>query len=123
MASNILVLCVSCDSDTNLEAAGDVSLLEAARAHVCLALVAIDDDSYTLDIGTELAVHRAERVCNGTTSNGMLTAELTNLGHNSNLHQQHLATKDPVPKLTKRWYYTKNHAGTQHLSDSSQSYS
>lgn len=62
-------------------ATSDVALLQAPRAHVHLALVAIHDHGDALDVWTELAIYRAERVCNGTTGNGMLAADLTNFRH------------------------------------------
>ena len=67
-------------SQTKL-AAGEVALLQAARADIHLALMAILHDGDTLDVRTELAVDRAEGVGDGTTGNGMLPADLTNLGH------------------------------------------
>ena len=62
-------------------AASEVALLEATGADVHLALVAILDDGDALDVGTELAVDRTERVGNRTPGNGVLAANLTYLGH------------------------------------------
>jgi len=69
-------------------AAGDVALLEAARADVHLTLVTIHDNGNTLDVGTELAVDGTERVGDRTASDRVLAADLTNLGHDSNLHRR-----------------------------------
>ena len=71
-------------------AASDVALLQAAGADVHLLLMTVYHNRDPLDVGTELAVNRAERVGNGTTGNGMLAADLTNLGHDSNLHRRRL---------------------------------
>ena len=62
-------------------AAGNLAGLEATGANVGLTGVAVDNDGDTLDVGAELAGHRTVGVADGTTSNGVLTAELTNLGH------------------------------------------
>ena len=62
-------------------AACQVALLQATGADVHLALVSVLYDGDALNIGTELAVDRAERVGNRTTGNRMLAADLTNLGH------------------------------------------
>ena len=67
-------------------AAGDVALLEAARADVHLLRVAVLEDGDALDVGLELAVHGAVGVADGTTSNGVLAADITYLRHNSDLH-------------------------------------
>ena len=72
-------------------APGNVALLEATGADVHLTLVAILYDRNTLDVRTELAVNRAERVGNRATGNGMLAANLTYLGHDySNLQWRRL---------------------------------
>ena len=72
-------------------AARDVALFEATGANVHFALVAILYDRNTLNVGTELTVDRAERVRNGATGNGVLTAYLTYLGHDySNLQWRRL---------------------------------
>lgn len=41
----------------------------------------IDHNIHALDVGTELTDGDAVRVANGATSNGVLTADLTNLRH------------------------------------------
>ena len=61
--------------------AGHLLGLEAARAHVHLATVAVDDDVHALDVRAELTVGDAVRVADGATSNGVLTADFANFGH------------------------------------------
>lgn len=62
-------------------AAGDLAGLQAAGADVGLLLVAVDDDGDTLNVGLERTGDGAVGVADGTTSNRVLTAELTNLRH------------------------------------------
>ena len=60
---------------------GDLAGLQAVGADVHLATMTVDDDVHALDVGTELTDGDAVRVANGATSNGVLTADLTNLRH------------------------------------------
>ena len=62
-------------------AAGNLARLEAARADVGLATVTVDNDRDALDVGLERAVHHTVGVADGMTGNGVLAAELTDLGH------------------------------------------
>ena len=62
-------------------AASQVTLLEATRADVHLLLFSIHHDGDALDVRLELAVDRTERVGNGTAGDRVLTADLTNFGH------------------------------------------
>ena len=62
-------------------AAGNLAGLEATGADVGLASVAVNDDGDALNVGTELTSHDTVGVADGTTGNGVLAAELTNLGH------------------------------------------
>ena len=62
-------------------AAGNLAGLEATGADVGLTGVTVDHDGDTLDVGAELAGHRTVGVADGTTSNGVLTADFANFGH------------------------------------------
>ena len=81
----------SCESDAFelrlLRRAGNVALLQATRADVHLLRMAILVHGDTLDIGLELAVHGAVGVADGTTSNGVLAADIAYLRHDSDLHR------------------------------------
>ena len=70
-----------------LSSAGHVALLEAAGADVHLLGTAVLEDGDTLDVGLELAVHGAVGVADGTTSNGVLAADIAYLRHDSDLHR------------------------------------
>ena len=60
---------------------GNLAGLEAVGADVHLATMTVNDNVHTLDVGTELTDGDAVRVADGATSNRVLTADLTNLGH------------------------------------------
>lgn len=62
-------------------AAGNLAGLEATGANVGLTGVTVDDNGDALDVGAELAGNSTVGVADGTTSDRVLTAELTNLGH------------------------------------------
>jgi hypothetical protein len=62
-------------------ATSEVTLLETTGADVHLLLFSIHHDGDALDVRLELAVNRTERVGNGTASDRVLTADLTNFGH------------------------------------------
>ena len=62
-------------------AAREIALFQTTGADVHLALATILHDGDTLDVGTELAVDRAERVGDGTSGYGVLAANLTDFGH------------------------------------------
>lgn len=66
-------------------AANDVALLEAARANISLLTMTINHNGDALNVGLEGTSHGAVRVANGTTSNSVLTAEITNLRHEYDL--------------------------------------
>ena len=55
--------------------------LEAVGADVHLAAMTVDHAVDALDVGAERTVGDAVRVADGATSNGVLTADLTNFGH------------------------------------------
>ena len=85
-------------------AARQVTLLEASSAHVHLALMSILDDCDTLDVRTELAVNRTERVRDGPAGNRMLATDLTNFGHDLTSISYKSATTIPqvVPQCAKK---------------------
>ena len=59
----------------------ELAALQALGAHVHLATVPVDHDVDPLDVGGEHAVHGAVGVADGAAGNGVLAADLTNLGH------------------------------------------
>ena len=61
--------------------AGHLLGLEAGRAHVHLAAMAVDDDVHALDVRAEGTVGDAVGVADGATGNGVLTADFANFGH------------------------------------------
>ena len=61
--------------------ADEVALLEAAGADVHLLATAVLDDGHALDVGLERASHGAVGVADGTTGDGMLAADITDLRH------------------------------------------
>ena len=61
--------------------AGNLLSLEAAGANVHLATTTVNNNVYTLDVGTEGTVGDAVGVADGATSNGVLTADFANFGH------------------------------------------
>jgi hypothetical protein len=65
--------------------ADEIALLEAAGADVLLLGTAVHEKGDALDVGTEGAVDRAVGVGDGTTGNGVLTADIANFRHNSDL--------------------------------------
>ena len=62
-------------------AAGNLAGLKATRADVGLTTVTVNHDGDALDVGLERAVHHTVGVADGMTGNGVLAAELTDLGH------------------------------------------
>jgi len=71
--------------ETDALGADQVTLLEAAGADVLLLGTAVYEKGDALDVGAEGAVDRAVGVGDGTTGNGVLTADIAYFRHSSNL--------------------------------------
>ena len=72
-------------------AADEVALLEAPGADVKLLALTVDNDGDALNVGLKRASNRAVGVADGTTGNGVLAADITNLRHDLDLQSAALA--------------------------------
>ena len=61
--------------------AGNLTRLEAGGAHIHALTTTVYHNVHRLNIGLKLAIYNAVGVANRATSNSVLTADLTNLGH------------------------------------------
>lgn len=71
---------LKCYVSSNL-GTSDVALLKAGGADIHLLLVAVNNNSDMLNVGTELTIGDTVRVADRTTSNSMLTADCANFRH------------------------------------------
>ena len=79
-------------------AAGNLAGLEAPGADVQLLTLAVDDDGDALDVRLERTADGAVRVANRATSNGVLTADITDLRHDCDLQRARRLVRPLFPK-------------------------